>query len=214
MRNILRNFYYKFNKNYQSEFLLKRELAYFKNAKKILDLGCGEGEFIGLDRKRIIGVDSNKKSVLLCKKKKLKAVFGLATKIPFENDFFDAVHCSHLIEHLFPHDAHKMLSEVTRILKRNGIFVLSTPILWEGFYNDFTHIKPYNPQSIIRYLVSNGRDKTLTEIRGRFRKVDLFWRFRPINLPGKFGYLIGNFLYQFGFHSLTRDAYTLVLKKI
>lgn len=213
MKSILRNFYRKFNKNYQQEYLLKREFSYFEQKGKILDLGCGEGDFINLDPKRIIGVDNNKKSIELCKKRKFKAVYSSATRLPFKKDYFDGVHCSHLIEHLYPHDAHKMLSEVSRVLKKGGIFVLSTPIFWEGFYNDFTHIKPYNPESILRYLVLHGQEKTLVDINGRFKKIDLYWRYRPLNLPGRIGYLLSNYLYQFGFHSMKKDAYTIVLRK-
>lgn len=214
MKGILKNYYHKFNRNYQSEFLFKRELNYFKNAKKILDLGCGQGEFLVLDRKRIVGVDSNKKSVLLCKRENLNAIFAFVTKLPFDKESFDGVHCSHLIEHLMPHDAHKMLSEVARILKKDGVFVLSSPILWEGFYNDFTHIKPYNPESIIRYLVNDGQDKSLPDIKGKFKKVDFYWRFRPLSIPGRLGYLLSNYLYQFALHSWKKDGYTMVLRKI
>lgn len=177
-------------------------------------MGCGEGIFLTFDKKRIIGVDSNKKSILLCKKKNLNATFAFVTKLPFDKESFDGVHCSHLIEHLMPHDAHKMLSEVARVLKKNGVFVLSTPILWKGFYNDFTHIKPYNPESIVRYLVNDGQDKSLPDIKGEFKKIDFYWRFRPIHLPGKVGYLMGNYLYQYGIRSFQKDAYTLVLRKI
>jgi len=215
MKNILKNFYRKLNKNYQLEFLFKKELSYFNGTKRILDLGCGDGIFLAFGKKRIriIGVDSNKKNVLLCKKKKLNVVFASVTNLPFNNDSFNGVHCSHLIEHLMPKDAHKMLCEVSRVLKKGGIFVLSTPILWKGFYNDFTHIKPYNPESILRYLVDDGQNKSLSDIKARFEKIDFYWRFRIINFPSRFGYLLANFLYQFGLHSLTRDAYTLVLKK-
>lgn len=214
MKSILRNYYRKFNKNYQSEFSLKREFKFLKNLKNILDLGCGEGEFIVIDPKRIVGVDSNKKSISICKKKKLKALHGSVTKLPFRDNTFDGIHCSHVIEHLMPKEAHMMLLEVSRVLKKGGIFVISTPIFWEGFYDDFTHLKPYNPESILRYLVNNGQQKTLGDIKYKFQKVDLYWRYRPLSIPGKIGYLLSNYIYQFGFHSLTRDAYTLVLKKI
>ncbi len=213
MQSILKNFYRKFNRNYQHEFLFKKELSYFKDAKRILDLGCGEGVFLTLDKKRIIGVDSNKKSIKLCKEKRLNAIYASVTKLPFDKETFDGVHCSHLIEHLMPKDAHKMLSEVARVIKKDGVLVLSTPILWKGFYNDFTHIKPYNPESILRYLTYGSRDKTLTDIRSKFTKIDFYWRYRPISFPGRIGYLISNYLYQFGFHSWKKDAYTMVLRK-
>lgn len=211
---ILRDAILRLKKNYQAEFLRKKELAYFANCQKILDIGCGVGEFVKLDRKRIIGLDQNKKSLAIGKKKKLKVVWGEATKLPFPARSFNGVHCSHVIEHLPPKEAYKMLKEIARVLKKGGIFVLSTPILWSGFYDDFTHVKPYNPKSIIRYLCEDAAQRTFVDIKAKFEKVDLYWRFRPLPLPGKIGYLLATFLYQYGLHSLKKDAYTLVLRKI
>lgn len=214
MKNILKKFYHKINKNYQLEYLFKKELSYFENSKNILDIGCGNGNFIKLDPKRIIGLDSNKESLLVCKRKKFKVFYGNATSLPFNSKVFEGVHCSHIIEHLYPDKAYKMLQEIARVLKENGVLVLSSPLLWEGFYNNFTHIKPYNPESILRYLVDEGEEKTFCEIKDRFMKIDLYWRFRLLKLPTRFGYLLSNFLYQFGVHTLLKDAYTLVVKKI
>lgn len=214
MIDTLKNLYRKFNKNYQAEFLLKKELAYFRECKRILDIGCGEGGFIALDPKRIIGVDQNKNSIAVCKSKKFAAVYGKATKLPFADSTFDGVHCSHVIEHLFPADAFLMLKEVSRVLKKRGIFLLSSPILWYGFYNDFSHIKPYNPESIERYLCGGGYQKTFPDLHIQFLRIALEWRFRPLPLPGKIGYLLANYFYRYGLHSWQKDAYTLVFKKV
>lgn len=213
MKDILRNYYRKFNKNYQAEFLLKKEFEYFTSCKRILDVGCGTGDFISIEPTRVVGVDSNSQSVKFCKKNGFDAIHGNAIKLPFKKNSFDGVHASHLIEHLYPKDAYKMLLEVSRVLEKGGIFVLSTPILWKGFYNDFTHARPYPPESILRYLVDQGEQKTFGNFPSRFEKIDLYWRFRPIKLFGKVGHLLSSLLYQFGIHSLTKDAYTLVLRK-
>lgn len=204
----------KLRKNHQAEFLGKKELAYFANCQRVLDIGCGIGGFVKLDPKKIIGLDQNKKSLAICKKKRLEVVWGKITKLPFSARSFDGVHCSHVIEHLPPKEAYKMLKEIARVLKKRGFFVLATPILWSGFYNDFTHIKPYYPKSIMRYLGVEGEQKTLPDIKARFKKVDFYWRFRCLPLPGKLGYFLANFLYQFGLHSIQKDGYTLILEKL
>lgn len=42
---------------------------------------------------------------------------------------FDAIYCSHALEHLFPHDAVKALSEFRRVLKPGGHAVIFVPDL-------------------------------------------------------------------------------------
>lgn len=214
MKNTLKTLYHKYNKNYQEENLLKKELLYFSDCEKILDVGCGVGEFVNIDSKRIMGLDHNKKSIAICKRNKLSAVVGEVTKMPFKDKSFDGVHCAHVIEHLLPAEAYIMLGEIGRILKKNGIFVLSTPILWEGFYSDFTHIKPYYPDSIRRYLCANGEQKNFDDFPFVFKEIDFYWRYSLLSLKSRVGYLLANYLYQFGLHSFRKDAYTLVLQKI
>ncbi len=214
MKNILKKYFRKYNKNYLASYLLKEEIKYFNKAKNILDLGCGEGDFVNLDKARIIGLDRNKKSVEICRKNGLNVILSPATKLPFKKNTFDGVHCSHLIEHFLPGDAYKLLNEISRALKKEGILVLSTPVLWSGFYNDFSHIKPYNPESIERYLCINGSQKTLDDSKYKFRRISLVWRYEMFPLPGKLGILISNYLYQFGVHTFMKTGYTLVLQKI
>lgn len=200
--------------NYQQLYQLRRELAYLDNCKKVLDIGCGDGEFISLSPDRIEGLDISEQTVKNCLSKGLRATLGSATKFPFKTGSFDGVHCSHLIEHLYPNDAYKMLQEVGRVLKKRGVFVLSTPLLWKGFFEDFTHLKPYYPSAIERYLVYEGEQHTMNSYPYRFERVDLFYRYRPLPLPTRNGRLAANWLYQYNIHTFTRDAYTLILRKV
>jgi SAM-dependent methyltransferase len=50
--------------------------------------------------------------------------------IPFQDNFFDAVTMLAVIEHIHPRQVQVLLSEVRRILKPEGIFVLTTPAAW------------------------------------------------------------------------------------
>lgn len=209
----LKNYFKKINKNYQAEYLLALEYSFFKTQGKILDVGCGEGNFIKINPKRVIGIDTNKKSIAACKKKQLHAVFGSAVKIPFKNSSFYGVHASHIIEHLLPDEAMNFLKEVDRVLKKDGVFVISTPLLWKGFYNDFTHVKPYNPESILRYMVQEGFEKTLSSFVGKYDCVNLIYRYNQLPLPGKLGKLISNYLYTFNIHTLSKNGYMLILRK-
>lgn len=200
--------------NYQNDYLLKRELSLFENCNNILDIGCGDGQFIALSPKRISGIDNNRDTVKDCVKRGLRVMRGNAIKLPYKDNSFDGVHCAHLIEHFRPNDAYKMLKEVGRVLKKDGIFVLSTPLLWAGFFEDFTHIKPYYPNAILRYLVHEASQPTMDTYPYRFEQIVLYYRFRPLWLPTKIGRLLSNRLYTFHIHTPFRDAYTLALRKL
>lgn len=214
MLNILKSYFRKYRRNFTAEHLLRKEYAYFNTCSKILDVGCGEGDFVILDKKRIQGIDLNKKSIRTCKGRNLNAICADALKMPFKSSSFDGVYCSHLIEHFLPDKAYMLLNEVSRVLKPGGILVLATPIMWDGFYNDFTHVKPYNPESIERYLCENGRQKTFNDFPYSFRKTKIEWRYGMFPIPGKIGRIISDFLYPYGFHTFQKNAYTLVLIKI
>jgi len=96
--------------------------------KKILDLGCGTGRlFKGLMRKEadLYGADISQEMLNVASKKysKVKFVKASAYDLPFTDDQFDIVVCAFLIVHL--NDLEKAFSEVYRVLKPNGVFILT-----------------------------------------------------------------------------------------
>jgi len=94
----------------------------------VLDLGCGNGIYFDLFNKKsnkIYGVDASEQSIILCKKKSYKEVeLADATNLPFTNDFFDFVFTSEVLEHV---DLYlNMIKEIYRVLKPNGVLILTT----------------------------------------------------------------------------------------
>lgn len=101
----------------------------------VLDLGCGNGNnsfFINEQTgARITGVDlsdtriENAKKVLSRKsdeiKSKIKFLQGTAIKLSFKDKTFSTIWSQATIYHI--HDKQKALKEVTRILKKGGIFI-------------------------------------------------------------------------------------------
>lgn len=146
----------------------KKAYKYFRNCPRILDIGCGFGRFISLNPRKIEGVDINPEAIKLCKQKRYKIKKGSAIKLPYKNNSFNGIHCSHVIEHLYPHEAYKLLQEVNRVLKKNGIFVLRTPFFHMGFFSTWDHIKPYYPSAIENILCTD------IHIQEKFQKIGGF----------------------------------------
>ena len=105
----------------------------FVKGKKILDLGCGEGygaEILSKNAKSVICIDSDKKTIQQAKKKyrskKIKFLSGSITQVPITGEnIFDVITCFEVIEHV--KEQKKVLLEVKRLLKKHGLFIISTP---------------------------------------------------------------------------------------
>jgi SAM-dependent methyltransferase len=76
---------------------------------------------------------------------------------PIEDNSIDIAISLAVLEHL--NDPALFLKEIFRVLKPGGLIYLSTPnfrLCYKTFYNDYTHVKPYTPESIESLL--NGFD--------------------------------------------------------
>jgi SAM-dependent methyltransferase len=168
------SFYFKVKDLYYKIFPVsssfKRDLRYFKNCSAILDIGCGKGFFVTLDKDRITGLDNNKESVDICKSKGLNVIKWNCLDLPFKNNSFDGILCSHLIEHLIPEDVFKLVKEINRVLKKGGIIIIKTPLPSFSFWNDPTHIRPFVPSSIFSIF-------NVVDLGQPTRKIDCSYEF-------------------------------------
>jgi ubiquinone/menaquinone biosynthesis C-methylase UbiE len=99
------------------------------NITKILDVGCGDGvlsEFIK-KRNNYIGMDISKSLIKRAKKryKGFNFMVADAANIPFKNNTFDIVVCSEVLEHTL--SPKKIIKELWRVLKENGMAIISIP---------------------------------------------------------------------------------------
>lgn len=178
----------------------------------ILDVATGIGRFVEQNPEQIVGIDWNPKSVKQCKQKGYTVKKGDARDLPFQANKFSGVHCSHLIEHFLPEDTHKILKEMDRVLTKNGTLVIRSPLMWDKFYSDLTHVKPYNPNSILHYLTPSSQ-RTLEHISENYSVINLKWRYKKLHLPIKYLNTASNVLNRWGFPWLQRNGYMLVLQK-
>jgi len=86
----------------------------------ILDIGHESGSLHELIfNKNVYGLD------LYVKKYKKNSVKGDAQYMPFKNKSFDSLIAGEVIEHLI--EPNKFLKECKRVLKNNGLIIISTP---------------------------------------------------------------------------------------
>ncbi len=203
---------------------------YLKNCKNILDLGPGNGEFIEFLKKmgfknKICGYEGNEETVKLLKKKGINCKYGRLPKINFSNVFFDGIHASHILEHLYPEELYETMFEIKRVLKKDGILVISTPLLWEEFYSDLSHIKPYNPDVFIKYLCEDIKSSHPSRKKiGEFKLLKIFYRYRfegynPVifkHIPffNIFSILFFKFLRKIGIGYYRKTGYTIIFQKV
>lgn len=201
-------------------------LNYIKPDSKVLDIGPGSGEFPEYcDRDDFYLLEGNGETVELLKQKYNHVYEGFLPGIPFEHDFFDVIHCSHVIEHLKAQQLYDTLVNINKVLKVGGYLVVSAPLLWAGFYDDLSHIRPYSPfifekyltgkypNSLTRKLISSYYSIEQLEYRYMESSKEIFLLNRNNNFLTK---VIHNIIYRlkkFGFENLTKTGYTIVLRK-
>ena len=121
-------------------------LDFIKENNRVLDIGPGSGEFSKFcDRDDFYLLEGNSETVELLKNKYKNVYKCFLPVIPFENAFFDVIHCSHVIEHLQAQDLYDTLVNIDKALKIGGYLIIYTPLDWPGFYDDLSPVRPSSP---------------------------------------------------------------------
>ena len=132
-----------------------------------LDVGCATGRLIAAMRER----DWDVKGVEICSqsaeygrhKYNLDIHTGSLESAGFSDNSFDAVHCSHLIEHLT--DPAAFIAESARILKPGGLFVAVTPDI-SGFQAGLFRSEWRSAIADHMYLFSKRTLRSILEQKG------------------------------------------------
>jgi ubiquinone/menaquinone biosynthesis C-methylase UbiE len=128
-----------------------------KRSGKLLDIGCGSHPLF-LTNTEFNGKFGLDKMVRPEQKVVLKERHGIslvnydveqAREIPFESNSFDVVTMLAVFEHIEPELLPELLSEIHRILKPGGMYLLTTPAVWtDGLLRVLAKLRLVSPVEI------------------------------------------------------------------
>lgn len=147
--------------------------------QRLLDLGCGRGEFLRGFRRcglQVYGADQSSAARQLCPDAEIRiADFENAT-IPYEENFFDVVYSKSVLEHFYYPE--RLVREIRRVLKPGGLAITMVPD-WEHniriYFEDYTHRTPFMLSSLRDIQLIHGFQDVRVE---RFRQLPFLWK-RP-----------------------------------
>jgi len=150
----------------------------------VCDLGCNHGACTFLmmdfnDVKSIHGVDINLKALELAYDTASKITTNIKfnfyranlMEMPIEDEKFDFVMSFHTLEHIFPNDVHKVVSEIHRIMKPNAHVLISIP--YDHAYPDAHHVAFYKEDTLKDLFESHGFETKECFKDDRFYQKDL-----------------------------------------
>lgn len=107
---------------------------YIKTRSKVLDIGCSNGTaMLKLSKMKydMYGIDISKIAIDICKSRNiLKCKASSVAEIKFEDNFFDGLVSSDVMEHIDPSEIKSSIKECYRVLKTGGrgVFLIATAV--------------------------------------------------------------------------------------
>ena len=139
----------------------------FQRAREVIDLGCGNGEFLEVMRDAGVparGLDTSPDSVASCQARSLSAeqgdIFEWLAGQPDKS--LGGIFCSQVVEHLQPEAVPVLVRLCADKLERGALLVFETPnpeclaIFATHFYLDPTHTRPVPHPLLAFYLEEAG----------------------------------------------------------
>ncbi len=142
-------------------------------AGPFLDFGCHSGTFTKkiltkIESKKVYGIDISHSAIKLASKRIPYGNFRAVNpgEMPFKNNFFDAVFCLEVLEHV--DDPAQVIQEVKRVLKKDGYVVILVPtdnrlfklvwFLWTMYYPVWrhAHVQSFSGKNLETLVKSAG----------------------------------------------------------
>jgi SAM-dependent methyltransferase len=155
---------------------------YFRQAGRLLDAGCGRGEFMSAFASlgyKVGGVDVSPKAPEFAPELDIRVGALTADNLPFPAGSFDFAFSKSVVEHL--RDPDSFLSGIFEELRPGGLAIVMTPSwvhnAWGPFYFDHTHVTPFTAPSLAQAMELAGFVDVTSE---HFIQLPSVWRFPAI----------------------------------
>ncbi len=187
------------------------------SGQKVLNIGVGSGELEKLAVEKGIDIyclDPSSRSIEKIKEELdlgEHAQTGYSQSIPFDNNFFDVVVMSEVLEHLENETLDQTLAEVSRVIRIDGRFLGTVPAsedLSESMvvcphcdeqFHRWGHVQSFDSNSLMA-LLQHEFPKTHIETR-------LFVSWKTLNWKGKFAAFFKLIFSKLGIHGQNENLY-------
>ena len=162
--------YRKYGRNaYQSPITIKRfnelldEFEKYRKTNKLLDVGCGEGDFLDVAKKRgwdVYGTEYGENAFNKCVDKGIKMYNGVLDPNKFEKESFDVVTSFEVLEHI--NNPKEEINNISKLIRKGGLFYCTTPnfnalgrLYLKNKYNIFIypeHLCYYTPNTLTKLV--------------------------------------------------------------
>lgn len=160
---------YLYSKGYSNPAALQKVmqwyLPYFTGFQRVLDIGCGNGEFLRLLQDAghtAVGVDIDPAMVEASRRQGLTAYEAdVLTWLPTQAGHYDAIFSSNVIEHLDAPAVSALVAGAYQALRPGGLLLLGTPnpesaiVHFHEYWRDPTHVRLYSRQ-LLEFFFDNA----------------------------------------------------------
>ena len=141
---------------------MRKQVNFSVKNKKILDMGCGDGEELLFYKSKgaiIYGLDASKELINLAKQRlpNIDLEVCLFESTPYKNIFFDVVVSKYAFQHSY--EIEPIYKEVVRIIKKKGLFIFLVTHPLRQFIEKKKKNKDYFKKEVVNSIIL---DATLT----------------------------------------------------
>lgn len=168
--------------------LILRRIGRFRNFKRAVDLGCSGNSILKLFKNckcklffdianAPLAQYSNKASI----SQFWQSICGDMTKLPYRDNSFDIIFTLDTLEHI--KDDKLAIFELSRVLRKNGIVIISIPHKMKYYHNQdkiIGHFRRYEIDEILRlFEVNRLRCLNYFGIYGQLMRISYLQQLRP-----------------------------------